>query len=229
MSIFQKLFTALKGGAREVGEGLIDANAIRIFEQEIVDAKNALTQAKKSLTQVMAKEMQSSRAIKAIDNKISEHENYAAHALAQDNEPLALEIAQKIAEFEQEKTHQVEVLQSFQNHIAALKQQIKKAEKIIQENQRQLSMVKTTESVQKATLAVNDTLINNNSSMASAKESLERIKQRQADRQDQINAAEILEAETNNCDLENKLHEAGIGKHASRTQAILARIKAKQS
>ena len=229
MSIFQKLFTALRGGAREAGEGIVDANAIRIFEQEIVDAKAALNQAKKGLTEVMAKEMQSNRAIKAVDAKISEHEDFAAQALSQDNESLALEIAQKIAEFEQEKSHQTEVLQSFRNHIVTLKQQIKKAEKTIQENQRQLSMVKTTESVQKATLAVNDTLVSNNSSMASAKESLERIKQRQADKQDQINAAEMLNAESSDSDLESKMQEAGIGKEATRSQAILDRIKAKQS
>ena len=38
MSVFKKIMTALRGGAREAGEAIVDANGIRIFEQEIKDA-----------------------------------------------------------------------------------------------------------------------------------------------------------------------------------------------
>ncbi len=227
MSIFQKLFTAIRGGAREVGEGLVDANAIRIFEQEIHDSEQALAAAKKGLTEVMAKEMQTNRTIKMLDEKIAEHEDYAAQALSKDQESLAMEIALKIADFENEKAQHVTSLSGFQSHITKLKQQIKAAEKTIKDNQRQLTMVKTTESVQQATMAVNDTLVTNQSSMASAKQSLERIKQRQADRQDQLDAAEMLAAETNGDELADKMHAAGIGKDAQQGSEILARIRAK--
>lgn len=103
MSILKKLFTAVRGGAREVGESIVDANGIRIFEQEIADAQNALQKAKKSLTEVMAKEMQCKRKISALNDSITEHEEYAGQALSQDNEVLALEIAEKIGDFETEK------------------------------------------------------------------------------------------------------------------------------
>lgn len=228
MSILKKIFTAVRGGAREVGEAIVDANGIRIFEQEIADAQNALNQAKKGLTEVMAKEMQSKRKISALNDSIAEHETYAGQALEKGNEVLALEIAEKIGEFEAEKAEQEEVLSGFTNHIVALKQQVKKAEKTIKENQRQLSMVKTTESVQKATMAVNSTLTSNDSSMASARQSLERIKQRQADRQDQLAASEQLESAANGDDLKAKMRDAGIGEQASTTNDILARIKAKK-
>ena len=89
------------------------------------------------------------------------------------------------------------MLAGFSNHIVTLKQQVKDAEKSIKENQRQLTMVKTTESVQQATMAVNSTLNTNNSSMTSARQSLERIKQRQQDRTDQLGAAKSLEADVN--------------------------------
>ena len=58
MTILKKLFTALKGGAREAGEAIVDANSIRIFEQEIRDAEHQLQKAKSDLTEVIAKEMQ---------------------------------------------------------------------------------------------------------------------------------------------------------------------------
>ncbi len=34
MSIFKKIMTAVRGGATEVGEAIVDANGTRIFEQE---------------------------------------------------------------------------------------------------------------------------------------------------------------------------------------------------
>ncbi|CAM4065784.1 PspA/IM30 family protein [Pseudoalteromonas byunsanensis] len=228
MSILKKLFTAVRGGAREAGEAIVDANGIRIFEQEIADAKNALQKAKRSLTEVMAKEMQTSRKIKALEDSIAEHEGYAGQALEQGNETLALEIAEKIGDFETEKAEHEDVLNGFSQHIVSLKQQVKDAEKSIKENQRQLSMVKTTESVQQATMAVNSTLNTNSSSMTSAKASLERIRQRQQDRQDQLGAAKALEAETNGEDLKAKLAQAGIGASNPKGEDILARIKAKQ-
>ena len=51
----------------------------------------------------MAKEMQTKRKISALDDSITEHENYATQALEQGNEALALEIAEKIGEFETER------------------------------------------------------------------------------------------------------------------------------
>lgn len=186
MSILKKLFTAVRGGAREVGESIVDANGIRIFEQEIADAKNALAKAKKSLTEVMAKEMQTKRKLASLEDSIIEHENYAGEALEKGNEALAVEIAEKISEFEDERAEHQQVLDGFSKHVILLKQQIKEAEKSIKENQRQLTMVKTTDSVQKATMAVNSTLNTNESSMVNARQSLERIKQRQQDRQDQL-------------------------------------------
>jgi phage shock protein A len=228
MSILKKLFTAVRGGAREAGEALVDANAIRIFEQEIADAKNALQKAKQSLTEVMAKEMQTKRKLSALDASIAEHEGFAAQALDQGNEALALEIVDKIKDFETEKAEHEQVLNGFSQHVVVLKQQVKEAEKSIKENQRQLTMVKTTESVQQATMAVNSTLNTNSSSMTSARESLERIKQRQQDRQDQLGAAKALEAETNGDGLKERMAQAGIGSTDPKSADILARIKAKQ-
>ncbi|TQF67774.1 PspA/IM30 family protein [Pseudoalteromonas luteoviolacea] len=229
MSIFKKLFTAVKGGVNEVGESIVDANAIRIFEQEIRDAQEALSDAKRSLTEVMAKEMQTTRAIKALDSDIEKHEGFAGQALEKGEEALALEIAGKIAEFEQQKSEQQQVLTTFTTSVTKLKQQIKLAEKTIVENQRQLSMVKTTESVQKATMAVNDNMLSGDSAMASAKQSLERIKQRQMDKQDQLDAAQQLADESADKSLHDKMLEAGIGDEAAKGADILARIKAKQS
>ena len=97
MSVLKKIMTAIRGGAREVGELVVDANGTRIFEQEINDAQTHLRKAKQDLTEVMAKQMQASRKAEATKASISEHEGYVAQALDKDDEALALEIAEKIA------------------------------------------------------------------------------------------------------------------------------------
>jgi phage shock protein A len=65
--------------------------------------------------------------------------------------------------------------------------------------------------------------------MVNARQSLERIKQRQQDRQDQLGAAKELEAANNGDDFKAKLAEAGIGATNKKSSDILDRIKAKQA
>lgn len=48
-SIWSKLFTALRGGANEVGESIVDQQALRILDQEIRDADSALAKDRKSV------------------------------------------------------------------------------------------------------------------------------------------------------------------------------------
>ena len=227
MSILKKIFTAVRGGAREVGEAIVDANAIRILEQEITDARNSLGKARENLTEVMAKEMQTKREISTLSQKITEHEDYASQAMEKGDEALAIEIAQKIVELEGEKSSKEAILDSFTQHIATLKSQINQAEGTIAENDRQLLMVKTTESVQKATMSVTDSMSSNNSSMSNARESLERIKKRQQERSDKAAASAVLQAETGN-DLAAKIKAAGLSDSSSSSaESVLERIRAK--
>jgi len=227
MNVFKKIMTAVRGGAREAGEAVVDANAIRILEQEIKDAENHMEKAKRDLTGVMAKQMQAERELRRINDSIGEHEGYAVKALDKGDEVLALEVAEKISTLETEKHEQQEVVSSFQSHAERLKELVRKSERLIKDHERQLSMVKTTESVQKATAAITDNFAATNSKMSSAKESLERIKKRQVDFEDRLKAAETLEEETSDKSLQDKLKAAGIGEQDSNAQSVLARLKSK--
>jgi phage shock protein A len=226
MSILKKIMTAVRGGAREMGELVVDANGTRIFEQEIKDAQSHLDRAKRDLTEVMAKQMQAGRQLETIKKGISEHEGFAGQALEKGNEELALEIAEKIANMEQEQADQQEVYNSFSQHANRLKDLVKKTERQVKEYERQLTMVKTTESVQKASAAITDNFASTNSKILSAKDSLDRIKQRQQDTFDRLAAAETLEAENSDKGLQEKMREAGIGEEAKSANSVLDRIKA---
>jgi len=228
MSIFKKIITAVRGGAREAGEAVVDANATRIFEQEIRDSEKHITLAKRDLTEVMAKQMQAERELAQLQASIKEHEGYAMQALNQNNEALAIEVAEKIAELESNAVDQQQANESYLKSADRLKELIKKSERQLTDYKRQLSMVKTTQSVQKATSAITDNFTASNSKLLNAKDSLERIKQKQAMFDDQLKAAEQLTAENSNTSLQAKLQQAGIGAQQASAQSILDRLKTKQ-
>jgi len=225
-SVFDKLWTALRGGVREIGDAIVDNNGIRIFEQEIKDAEANIAAAKRSLTEVMANKMQAARKVDELSQSIRQNETYAEKALAQNNEALALEVAGKIAAQENDRNEQQAIVTRLEQQIEQLKGHIKKAEKLIADHQRELALVRTTESVQKATEQVVENVASNNSAMNSARESLERIKKRQEMRQDRMAAGDILAAEMGDGTLDSKLEAAGIKGGKADASAVLARIKA---
>jgi phage shock protein A len=228
MGILNKILTAFRGGATEVGQSIVDANSTRIFEQEIRDAEKHLTKAKRELTDVMAKEMQASREIDRLKRSVAEHEGYVTQALEKGNEPLAIEIAEKISQLDQELAEQETANTSFSSHALRLKDLVKKTERQLSDYQRQLSMVKTTESVQRATATITDSFASSNSKLLNAKDSLERIKVRQQQFDDKLKAAETLADENSDKSLHAKLAEAGIGEQKSSANAVLDRIKARK-
>ncbi|WNC73136.1 PspA/IM30 family protein [Thalassotalea psychrophila] len=228
MSIFKKIMTAIRGGATEMGEGIVDANATRIFEQEIRDAENHLTKAKRDLTSVMAQQMASSRDVDKVKRDIAEHEGFVTQALEKNNEALALQVAEKIASLENELSTGQQALDSFSTNADRLKDLVKKGERQVAEYKRQLSMVKTTDSVQKATSAITDNFSSSSSKLLNAKDSLERIKAKQQKFDDQLKAAEVLDAEDSDSSLEAQLKAAGIGSQDNSANSVLERIKAKQ-
>ncbi len=229
MGILNKILTAFRGGATEVGQSIVDANSTRIFEQEIRDAEKHLTNAKRELTDVMAKEMQASREVDRLKRSIAEHEGYVAQALDKGNEALAIEVAEKIAQLEQELSEQQTANDTLSAPAVRLKDLVKKTERQLSDYQRQLSMVKTTESVQKATATITDSFASSNSKLLNAKDSLERIKARQQQFDDRLKAAEALAEEGSDKSLQAKLAEAGIGEQKSNANAVLERIKARKS
>ena len=225
MSIFRKLITAVRGGATEVGEAIVDTQAIRILEQELRDSKTALNDAKTNLTAIMAEKMGVDRKVKDLSGKIKEHEGYAIQAMDKGDEGLALEVANKIAEFEHELNIQQGILDGYESKVTTLKKMIRQTERNIQAMDREISVVKTTEKVQKANELASAKFSGSNSALRSATDSLERIKARQQKREDQATAALELESEGNSDDLQERLKKAGIVDSASSGSSILDRLK----
>jgi phage shock protein A len=228
MTIIKKLVTLLRGSARELGQSVVDGNATRIYEQEIVDAKRSITEAKAELTTVMAKEMQTARDMERLRGEIRRHEDLALQALDK-SEGLALEVAERVAGLEAELQAQTEAHANFAMQVARLKDLIRAAETKVREHEREIGIAKTTESVYRATQSISDSIGATGSNLVSARESLERIKKRHEDLADRMAAAEQLDQEFGHKALERKLAEAGIGEgDKARAADVMARIKAKR-
>lgn len=228
MSIFKKLITAVRGGATEVGEAIIDNQAIRILEQEVRDSKKAIGEAKTNLTAIMAEKMGVARKVKELNEKIKEHEGYAIQAMDKGDEALALDVANKIAEFEHELNIQQGILDGYESKVTSLKKMIRQTERNIQAMDREISVVKTTEKVQKANELASAKFSGSTSALNSATDSLERIKARQQKREDQANAALELESDEGGDDLQARLKNAGIVDSGSSGSSILDRLRKQQ-
>lgn len=226
MSVIKKMVSLLRGSVREIGESIVDANATRIYEQEIQDAKTSIDQAKRELTGVMAKEIQTAREMDRLQGEILRYEGLAVEALNKDKEALAEEVAGKVAELDQEFAEQTRAHANFAVQVGKLKDLIKTAEAKIREHEREISVARTTESVYRATSSISDNIASTGSRLTSARESLERIKKRHEDLADRLTAADSLDQELGHRALEEKLAAAGIGDTAERKQKIMARIRA---
>lgn len=224
-SVFNKMLTLVRGSAREIGQSLVDSNAMKIYEQEVHDARRAVATAKQELTVVMAKNMQTAREIERLSGEISRYETLAVEALGKKKDELAEEVAGRVAELEAELDEQTKAHAEFTITIAKLKDLIRSAEARLREHDRELAVARTTESVYKATSTISEVVGVSGSKLMSAKESLERIKQRHTDLADRMTAAEDLDQEFSARALDKKLAAAGIGETNERKAVALERIR----
>ena len=230
MGVLRDMFTALKGGANEVGEAIVDANAVRILEQEIRDAENAIGSAKQSLTRMKASEIKLKREIATLDADAADYEKKAMAALGAGEEALAAEVAERIAELESERGEKAAEQTALDGEIQKIHAMIKAREKTIAKNKRELDKVRTVQELQKATASVSKNFAATGSSEHRVSKALERVKAKQQGWQDRMAAGEWMAGEEAGDDIDAKLRAKGIGGGGGGgANDVLARLKAKQA
>ncbi|MGF1757646.1 PspA/IM30 family protein [Photobacterium sagamiensis] len=228
MSVWKKLFTAIKGGANEAAENVADSQALRILDQEIREAKQELRRSDEALVSIVAKRKMSQQKVDAFTNGINEYEGHARGAMENGQQDLALECAQKVANLRTEQQAEQIYLDQFVKSEQSMRTNIAQAKDKLRQLEQQVDVVKANEAVQKAQAAVSATNVGANAKMHTAVESLERIKQRQAEKSAQLEAAAEMAEEQSGSSLDKKLAEAGItpgGKSSAEDE--LARILGK--
>ncbi|MYA18472.1 MAG: PspA/IM30 family protein [Gammaproteobacteria bacterium] len=230
MSVLRDLFTALRGGASEVGEAVIDANAVRILEQEIRDAEAAIGKAKQSLTRMKGTEIRLKREIGVIDSDIADYEQKAMAALNGGQEALATEVAERIAELETDRNDKGSEQATLDAEINKIHAMIKARERTIQKNKRELDKVRTVRELQRATESVSTNFAATGSSEHRVAKALERVKAKQQNWQDRMQAGEWMAEKESGDDLDARLQAQGIGDGGSPAASdVLARLKAKSA
>ncbi|WP_455210904.1 PspA/IM30 family protein [Kaarinaea lacus] len=192
-SIFSKMLAASKDGAREVGEFNIDTNEIRLYTREIENAKSSLLEVKRELAQIPDKKNQCEREIECLQRDINKLEIDAVAALNNGNNSMMEELVEKIAELDRKIATQKNVKIQYSEHATRLKDLMKKAERTVLEHERELTMVKTTDSVQKFTKSIAQNHRSRETVPLNAKNTLKCIKKRQKSAEHRWAAEESLE------------------------------------
>ena len=228
-SIWSKLFTALRGGASEVGESIVDQQALRILDQEIRDADSALANAKRELVTIMAKHKLSADRVSEYNAKIKDLESKALAAIQANREDLALEVAEAISTLTGELEVEQKQATEFGGYADSMRKDITKAESRIKSLRQQVDMAKARESVQKAQVSASIASGGANGKLETAVGTLNRLQAKQQQRAAELEAQDQLADASTGTDLERKLREAGITPDAGSANAILERLKQKSA
>jgi len=228
-SIWNKLFTALRGGATEVGEAIVDQQALRILDQEIRDADSALANAKRELVTIMAKHKLSSERVAEYNSKIADLESKAVAALQANREDLALEVAEAISPLTNSLDAEQKQAAEFGAYAEKMRKDISKAEARIKSLRQQVDMAKARESVQKAQVSASIASGGANGKLETAVSTLNRLQAKQDQRAAELEAQDELADASSGNDLERRLREANIVPDQGSANAILDRLKKKSA
>ncbi|MDR7117956.1 PspA/IM30 family protein [Caulobacter sp. BE254] len=224
MSIWNKLFTLGRAGAHEATAAVVDANALRILDQEIRDADTAQGKARDDMATLVARRRILEKEVAGFRDQVTKYEASARAAVQKGDMDLARQVAQRIADLEQDialKEPQIGDMRAAEDQ---LHQAVTATDRRIETLRREVEVVKVNESVQKAQAAVSARGAGAGASLGSAADSLARIKERQMIRGERIKAAGELEDRRTGADLDEKLRLAGILPGQSSADDILARL-----
>lgn len=224
MSIWNKLFTLGRAGAHEATAAVVDANALRILDQEIRDADTAQGKARDDMATLVARRRILEKEVAGFRDQVTKYEGSARAAVQKGDMDLARQVAQRIADLEQDialKEPQIGDMRVAEDQLHTA---ITATDRRIETLRREVDVVKVNESVQKAQAAVSARGAGAGASLGSAADSLARIKERQMIRGEKIKAAGELEDRRTGADLDEKLRLAGILPGQSSADDVLARL-----
>lgn len=228
MSMLAKLSALFRGTAHDTAQSVVDANALKILDQEIRDADNAQGKARDDLAGLVARRRMAETELKSFQDQIAKYENSARTALERGQNDLALEVAGRIAELETEIGNRGPLIENMKMAEVRLRTAIATTDQKIETLRREIDIVKVNDSVQKAQTSVALQSAGAQSRIGSAADSLQRIKQRQAVQEEKLIAGQELEDKRTGADLDAKLKAAGILPGQSSANDVLARLTARE-
>ena len=193
MQLIHKLSTAMRGGTREVLESAVDANALRILSQEIYECESSLRESKQHLAKVIAEKLSMKRQLEAHSQQIHQQEQRITQALAQQDEVSALQLAETLAQQEDWLAQQQEQYQQLQQYEQTLLQTLKDTAGMLGQYRSELNMARATQETQKTVGKLSAHANPHQGAFVNIQESLTRIRHKQTQFNDQLQAAHKVE------------------------------------
>lgn len=225
MSLWQKLNTLFRASAQEPLEALVDANSIRIFQQELRDAEQAIARSKRELACVIAEKNRLQRHNQALRENLAGKENQAKQALQKGEDALALELAEVIADDEQILSVQDRQLEQLKQQEKFLRKQLKQVVRVVASYHAELRLARANQSAENAVKQLRGYSRGLSSQMVQMEDSLQRIRQQQQRFSDFDEAMMAVEADCNGQSLNDRLKAAGIARDKADVDMILERIR----
>ncbi len=225
MSVWGKLFTAVRGGANEAAEAVADSQALRVLDQEIRDAENALRKARSDLAGIMAGAKRVERRATDLREKSERDLESARSALQAGREDLAQALASRISETRAEMQRDEADLERMRAQQTSMMRTVQETETRIQAMKREVESVKATASLQQAQSAIATSQSGVNSKLGNAMDSLERIRRKQDETAARIEAGEEIAMIESGSSLDRQLLEAGIGGKTTSADDVLSEIR----
>jgi phage shock protein A len=229
MSVWGRIFTAVRGGVNDTAETIADTQAVRILDQQVRDAETALVKAQTDLAGLMGKAKLARDKVADFEQKHMRDMAVLERAVEQGQDQLAQELADRIAILESELDRERRSHEELSRREVELRDTVGKIRQRIQAMKREIDTVKVTESVQKAQEAIVSHGAGAVSTLSNAAASLQRLKEKQAARAAQFEAADRLEEVRSGGDLDRRLADAGLLQGPGSGSSVLARVKARSA
>lgn len=144
MNVFSKLNTLFRAGVRESAQAVTDANAIRIYRQEIVDAEQMLVNRRDAMAGMIAARKELEDDIEATQQRITKREQQLLNLpQEQRNEELlqlaAIDIATTESQLEALKARHINTCEKIQKEEIVLRNLLRE----IKEHRRQIKMLES--------------------------------------------------------------------------------------
>lgn len=226
MRAFKRLFSVFKGTVVDKVEEINRENKLTIFKQKIREAEEALEKSTDALTDIMASCKQEKRDIDDINKRLEQNEVIIKECIRKEKKDLALEVAQKIGELEDELKHKRLHEKKLQEAIELITSKRKDIADKIDSMKHQVNLFMSQESVNEALRKTVEIVgegysINNESLDAMAQE----IEDNQLFDMDKIYAGQELYNKDTAKDLEGKLEKEGISRGKFSVDEILKRYE----
>lgn len=225
MTIWRKVGTLFRAGAQEPLEHLVDANALRIMEQELRDTDQAMLRAKRELACLMATGKELQRSNQQLAEELAQREQQAAQALAKGEAGLAYELAEWIAAHENQLLQQRQQAEHLARQEASLRQQLRDAARSQQQYRREWQLARANRNAEQVVRNLGGHTQGLHAQLGDLASSLERIRQQQHRFGDIDNALRELQQEDDGSAMDNRLQRAGICSGKSNADQVLARLR----